>query len=620
MTLNRRTLIDTYGTPVRMQVVEGADGGKLVVEGKIGHVDKPTANNRVYPRSVMEREIARLQPRIKQGSVLGAVDHPPDGKSRVRDAGCIVRGLWVEDTGSVHGRFEVVEESDGGRNLAAFLRRGAAVGMSSRGMGSTSTDQQGWDVVGEDFRLNTWDFVADPACHDAYPGIISEDMDGEGNPTGKIVVDREQVTEAVLRKEFPHLVAQIEEHSLQIGTETAVADTEETLRTEIEAQVEEALKQASEEIREEVKVEAYQEALTTCKEDFGVRLVRTIAEMRGDVMEEVRSEIASDPQNAQAKVTLTKIQEMLDPYKPTGDAKRVLDEKQAEVDSITTVKETLWAKNAEQETQIEHLKGVGRRMALRLCVEQALAGRSDHAKLREMIGDVTDCESAEEVKARIANAFEKVAEFEEEVSEATQQAVAEADARAEAAEQKLAEAEERQERFRAKATEKIESMRAQVESELAERDQQLQRADARNQRQAGQLTEAVEQGRKAALVAYASDRLMGHPQRLAIMTEVYEGTMTSERDIDRAASRMEQRAQGPGGVNERVRRAMSGGRENLTESERVAQERARNAHLEEDEDHHRVEEADEAAADLAFLGTDFNEQEALAEDRRFNGR
>ena len=47
MTINRRVLIDSYGEPVRMQVVEGAEDGKLVVEGKIGHVDKAPANNRM---------------------------------------------------------------------------------------------------------------------------------------------------------------------------------------------------------------------------------------------------------------------------------------------------------------------------------------------------------------------------------------------------------------------------------------------------------------------------------------------------------------------------------------------------------------------------------------------
>ena len=621
MTINRRTLIDTYGSPVRMQVVEGEGGGKLVVEGKIGHVDKATANNRLYPRSVMEREIARLQPRIEQGSVVGAVDHPGDGKSRLREAGCIVRGLWIEDTGAIHGRFEVVEEADAGRNLGAFLRRGAAVGMSSRGMGSTSTSASGYDVVGEDFRLNTWDFVADPACHDAYPGIISEDIDDEGNTTGKIIVDKAQVTEDVLRKEFPGLVRSIEERALQVGSETAAQDTEDGLRTEIEAQVESALQIASEAIREEVKVEAYQEAMTTCKADFGVRLVRAIAEMRGDVMEEVKSDLASDPKNATAKITLARISEMLDPFKPAGDAKRMLDEKEAQVDEAQAALALQQEKLSKQEARITKLEGIGRRMALRLCVEQSIAGRPDHVKLRESIG-IEDCATIAEVQAKIATALEQAEEFEAEVSEATRLAVAEAENRVTQAEARAAKIEERAARFRESVEAKIATVQEQVAGELTQRDHLLQKERRRNERQAAQLTEAVETGQKAALVAYASDRLMGHPQRLAIMTEVYNGEVTSQGEVDKLAREHEHRAQGPGGLNERMRRSMSGGRENLTEDERVAQERVRNAHLYEDDDNTpvRVEEADEAAADLAFLGTNFNEQESLAESRRFDGR
>src|SRR5581483_2948860 len=156
--VNRRILIDTQGA-VRLSLSEDKDGKKLFAEGKIGQCDVPTANGRVYTRPVMEREISRLQEKIKTGSLLGNVDHPGDGKGRIMDAGHIVRGLWMEKDGSVHGKFEIVEESDAGRNLAAFLRRGASIGMSSRGLGSTHTNESGQEVVGEDFKLSSYDFV-----------------------------------------------------------------------------------------------------------------------------------------------------------------------------------------------------------------------------------------------------------------------------------------------------------------------------------------------------------------------------------------------------------------------------------------------------------------------------
>ena len=76
---NQRVLIDQTGS-AKLALMEDKAEKKLFAEGKIGQCDVPTANGRVYPRSVMEREINKLQEKINNGSLLGAVDHPGDGK------------------------------------------------------------------------------------------------------------------------------------------------------------------------------------------------------------------------------------------------------------------------------------------------------------------------------------------------------------------------------------------------------------------------------------------------------------------------------------------------------------------------------------------------------------
>src|SRR6266478_1428620 len=151
---NRQVLVDTSG-PIKLNIgIEEAEGGKkkLFAEGKIGHCDIPTANGRVYTRPIMSRELNKLQPRIEQASLMSAVDHPGDGKSRIGDTGAIIRSLKIEQDGTIKGKFEIIEDTTKGRDLAAILRAGGTVGVSSRGLGSTSS-VGGHEVVGEDFRL-----------------------------------------------------------------------------------------------------------------------------------------------------------------------------------------------------------------------------------------------------------------------------------------------------------------------------------------------------------------------------------------------------------------------------------------------------------------------------------
>ncbi|MHC4781027.1 MAG: hypothetical protein ACYTFG_20835, partial [Planctomycetota bacterium] len=241
----RRVLVDNmledFGGFTQMKVLEedSKTAGALIVEGCVGKCGVPTANKRFYGRPIMEREITRLQERISNRSLLAAVDHPTDGKSRIREAGAICVGLRIEADGSVVGKYEVVEVSTGGHDLAAFLRRGASIGMSSRGLGSTRLNEHGHHVVGEDFKLHGFDFVADPACKEAYPALVSEDLDVES-------IDENQ-----LRTTFPTLIEEIEDRARQAGAEIA----EDEVREQVEGEFKQALGEAGEKLREDIKLQ-----------------------------------------------------------------------------------------------------------------------------------------------------------------------------------------------------------------------------------------------------------------------------------------------------------------------------------------------------------------------------
>jgi hypothetical protein len=600
----RRVLIDNYGNPVRMNVVEGAEGGKLVVEGKIGQCDHPTANNRVYPRPVMEREIARLQPRIAQGSVIGAVDHPGDGKSRIREAGCIVRKLWIEDNGQINGRFEVVEEADAGRNIAAFLRRGAAIGMSSRGMGSTSLAPTGHDMVGEDFRLNTWDFVADPACSDAYPSVISEDVDAEGVPTGKIVIPADGLTEMELRTKFPKLVEGIENHAMWIAQETVSEDVEASIRAQVEGEVGEGVVAARDKIREEIKEEVYEEVRKEMAEDYAVKLVRALAELRGDVMEEVRSEINSDPAQATATATLKRMAEMINPFSPDDATARVLGEKDAEVAALREAVNTQENAVKRANHRAAQLEAKGKELAYQVFVERELQGRLDAGKLREAIGDVTAYSTAVALKEKVDALLSHADEITVESNEAAHAAFAEE--REELTERvKHAEAAARQAQVREK------SLRKDVNKRLNQMEGQISEVVADRDHKVRHMTEQVEEAHNVAgqaeLLAYTARRTVGLHGQSEIMEAVMAGKILTEDDVDSAASRSEGAASRAGntGYTERVRRAMGRGQEHLAEGEHNPQPAGSNQGGRHGGDYLAESEAD---SDLAILGLTMGQQ------------
>jgi hypothetical protein len=601
---SRRVLIDQYGPPMRMRVDEGQDGGKLIVSGKIGHVDKATANNRVYPRAVMEREVNRLQERINQGSVLGAVDHPGDGKSRVRDAGCIMRALKIERSGEVHGTFEVVEESDAGRNLAAFMRRGAAIGMSSRGLGSTALGPDGHDYVGEDFRLSTWDFVADPACHDAYPRVMSEDVDAEGNEI--LTLKKGEVNQQALRTEFPELVREIEEHAFGIACATVEEDAETRIRTDVEGMTEEALVEAKAKIREDVKVEIYRDEINSLREDFAAKLVRALAEMRTAVEEEVRSDFNSDPELAGAKLALAKISEMVSPFQPEVDVKRLLDEKDGEIEELRQA--VIQQESSGKDAEIAELQIKGKALAYQVYIEQQIAAHPAAAQIREMIGSPMEITSTEDLKSKVAAALEAVDNVRKEAAADSEEELKglknEWAERIQRAEEEANGARERESKLRESVDRQVAGLQAQITEMLESNRNALRERDEKIATQARVLAEAVENTDRAQLLTYAANRTLGHAKRDQILEDVQAGRLRTQADIDLKTTSLEEGAQVPGGPIERIRRAMGKGRENLTEDERVKQEQ-QSQHVENTGN-------SEADRDLAVLGTSLFEQTNLA--------
>ena len=156
--------------PFDYQIVE-SENGCFRVEGVFQRSDVENANKRVYPRSIWERELneKRVSEAVSNRAMFGELDHPADGKTSLKRVAHLITSLSLGEDGQVTGAADILDTPNG-QILKTLFESGAQVGISSRGSGSV---QNG--VVQEDFKLNTFDFVARPSTPGALPRPAGED-------------------------------------------------------------------------------------------------------------------------------------------------------------------------------------------------------------------------------------------------------------------------------------------------------------------------------------------------------------------------------------------------------------------------------------------------------------
>lgn len=146
--------------------------GRTIVRGILQRAGAPNQNERVYPRKILEREAQKYGQLIKERRALGELDHPDSGVINLKNVSHNIREIhWEGD--DLCGTVEILA-TPSGNILKELLRAGILLGISSRGMGSTSPRREGGVVVGEDFELIGWDFVSNPSTQGAFLTPVNE--------------------------------------------------------------------------------------------------------------------------------------------------------------------------------------------------------------------------------------------------------------------------------------------------------------------------------------------------------------------------------------------------------------------------------------------------------------
>ena len=153
---------------------EEKDGKKhLYIEGVFLQSEIKNRNGRIYPFSVLEKEVNRYNEEyIKTGRALGELGHPDGPTVNLDRVSHRITSLKAEGTNFM-GKAQILATPMGNiaRNL---LDEGVKLGVSSRGMGSIDR-QESASYVMDDFMLATAaDIVADPSAPDAFVNGIME--------------------------------------------------------------------------------------------------------------------------------------------------------------------------------------------------------------------------------------------------------------------------------------------------------------------------------------------------------------------------------------------------------------------------------------------------------------
>lgn len=140
--------------------------GLLKFKGKFQEAEAVNKNKRMYPYAVLDENVQRLMEVVKGRGLIGELDHPTDSIIHFKEASHVITKLFW-DGNVLMGEGEVLNTPHG-KVLKALLNDGVRVGISSRGVGNGKVNENGILVIGESYKLITFDAVADPSTFAAF--------------------------------------------------------------------------------------------------------------------------------------------------------------------------------------------------------------------------------------------------------------------------------------------------------------------------------------------------------------------------------------------------------------------------------------------------------------------
>ena len=105
-----------------LQILSEAKGRNktMKVRGIFSEAEKKNGNGRIYGKPLLEREVQKLQPLLKERRLCGELDHPNDEVVHLANVSHIITGLQMEGN-TLIGEAEFLDTPSGRILLLALL-------------------------------------------------------------------------------------------------------------------------------------------------------------------------------------------------------------------------------------------------------------------------------------------------------------------------------------------------------------------------------------------------------------------------------------------------------------------------------------------------------------------
>lgn len=164
-----------------------AEGTHIV--GIFSSAELENNNKRRYKKSILEREVGKIQDKISKKSLWGELGHPPNPEVNPDKIAILTTQLeWKGN--DIYGKAKVLDTPMG--NIAKTLIKEGSMGISSRGLGTVGDD----GYVNEDYNLICWDLVTDPSNNPSWVNGIYEGRTWEIEIPDRPLTEQEQLVEA----------------------------------------------------------------------------------------------------------------------------------------------------------------------------------------------------------------------------------------------------------------------------------------------------------------------------------------------------------------------------------------------------------------------------------------
>lgn len=157
-------------------IEEDSDDGKksLYIVGPFLESNKKNKNGRMYPRNIVEKEVARYQELIREKRSLGELGHPPNPTINLNQVSHLITELKMNGEDAM-GKAKILG-TPMGKIAENLIREGVRLGVSLRGVGSLK-EKNGINEVQDDFLLSTVDIVSDPSAPSAFVQGVMENAE-----------------------------------------------------------------------------------------------------------------------------------------------------------------------------------------------------------------------------------------------------------------------------------------------------------------------------------------------------------------------------------------------------------------------------------------------------------